>query len=211
MVSSREASFPQNSLISIKIFVIYVDVVIQRLTSKPVGCSFNGKIINHLYYADDLVLIVPSLNGMQKLIIECESFANKYGLKYNDLKSVLLFFKPVGFSLNPFLSMCLNDVPIPIETSCRYLGHIITNNLIDNKDIRRQLGCYYGRSNMLLCTFGACSYNVKLHLFMCKYTGKQYYQVEIACNNVLRRFFGYDRFSSASQLFVKTLIIAVHV
>ena len=70
------------------------------------GCSFNGAIINHLYYADDLVLIAPSSNGMQKSIIECESFANKYELNFNEMKSVLLFFKPVGFKLNPFLRMC---------------------------------------------------------------------------------------------------------
>ena len=65
----------------------------QGLTSKPVGCSFNEKIINHLYlyYADDLVLIAPSSNGMQKLVTECEPFANKYGLKFNEMKSVLFF------------------------------------------------------------------------------------------------------------------------
>ena len=135
----------------------------QGLTSKPVGCSFNGKIINHLYYAGDLVLIASSSNGMQKLVSECESFANEYGLKFNEMKNVL-FFKPVGFYLNPFLRICLNNVPIPIETSCRYLGHIITNNLSDNENIRRQLRCCYGRSIMLLRTFGACSHDVKLLL-----------------------------------------------
>ena len=203
MVSSREASF---------------DVLSQGLTSKPVGCSFNGMIINHLYYADDLVLIAPSSNEMQKLVTECESFANKYWLKFNEMKSVLLFFKPVSFKLNPFLTICLNGVPIPIETSCRYLGHIITNNLSDNEDIRRQLRCFYGRSNILLRTFVACSYGVKLLLFMsycrsmytssswCKYTKKHYYQMELAYNNVFRRFFGYDRFSSASQMFVENRV-----
>ena len=208
----------QGGILSPKLFNIYVDVLSQGLTSKPVGCSCNGKIINHLYYADDLVLIAPSSNGMQKLVTECESFANKYWLKFNEMKSVLLFFKPVGFKLNPFLRICLNGVPIPNETSCRYLGHIITNNLSDNGDIRRQLRCFYGRSNMLLRTFVACSYDVKLLLFMwyggsmytssiwCKYTKKQYYQMEVAYNNVFRRFCGYDRFSSASQMFVENRV-----
>ena len=62
---------------------------------------------------------------------------------------------------------------------------------------------------------GACSYTVKLLLFMsycgslytssiwCKYTKKQYYQMEVVYNNVFRRFFGYDRFCSASQMFVE--------
>ena len=97
---------------------------------------------------------------MQILIAEYESFTNKYGLKFNEMKSVLLFFKAVGFKLNPFWSKYLNDVHIPIETSCQYLGYIITNNLSDNEDMRRQLGCFYGWSNMLFRTFGACSYDL---------------------------------------------------
>ena len=58
------------------------------------------------------------------------------------MKSVSLFFKPLGFKLNPFLMICLNDVSIPIETSCRCLGHIITNNVSDNENIRRKLRCF---------------------------------------------------------------------
>ena len=195
-------SIKQGGILSPKLFNINVDVLSQKLNEKIVGCSFNGTIINHLYYADDLALIAPSSNGMQKLITECESYAEVYGLKFNELKSVLLSFKPINFKMNPCINICLNGAPIPVETSCRYLGHIIVNDLNDNEDIRRQLRCFYGRSNMLLRTFGACSYTVKLLLFMsycgslytssiwCKYTKKQYYQMEVAYNNVFRRFFG---------------------
>ena len=81
----------QGGILSTKLFNIYVDVLSQGLTSKPVGCSFNGKIINHLYYVHDLVLIAPSSNGMHKLVTECESFANKYRLKFNEMKSIVIF------------------------------------------------------------------------------------------------------------------------
>ena len=47
--------------------------------------------MNHLFYADDLATVIPSSNGMQKLITECESYAAVYGLKFNELKIVLLF------------------------------------------------------------------------------------------------------------------------
>ena len=208
----------QGGILSHKLFNIYVDVLSQKLNEKPLGYSFNGTIINHLYYADDLALIAPSSNGMQKLITECESYVEVYGLKFNELKGVLLSFKPIHFKMNPCLNICLNGAPIPVETSCRYLGHIIANDLNDNEDIRRQLRGFYGRFNMLLRTFGACSYAVKLLLFMsdcgslytsriwCKYTKMQYYQMEVAYNNVFRRFFGYDRFSSASQMFVENRV-----
>ena len=67
-----------------KLFNIYVDVLSQKLNEETVGCSFNGTIITHLYHADDLALISPSSsNGMQKLITECESYAEVNGLKFN--------------------------------------------------------------------------------------------------------------------------------
>ena len=42
------------------------------------------------------------------------------------------------------------------DMSYTYLGHFINNNLNDNKDIERQLRNFYGKSNMLLRTFGSC-------------------------------------------------------
>ena len=37
-------------------------------------------------------------------------------------------------------------------------------------------------------------------------TQTQFYQMEVAYNNVFRRFFGYDRFSSASQMFIENRV-----
>ena len=60
---------------------------------KNVGCSFEDTILNHLYRAVvDLTLIAPSSNGTLKLIIECEFCAEVYGSKFNELKSMVLFF-----------------------------------------------------------------------------------------------------------------------
>ena len=36
-----------------------------------VGCTMNEVIINHLMYADDLVLIAPSIRAMQTLLNSC--------------------------------------------------------------------------------------------------------------------------------------------
>ena len=100
-------------------------------------------------------------------------------------------------------------------TSYRNLGHIIAKDLNDNEDIRRQQRCFYGMSNIVLLSFWAYSYAMKLFLFMsyygslytssiwCKYSKQQYGQMEVAYINVFRRLFGYGRFVSASKMFVK--------
>ena len=109
----------------------------------------------------------------------------------------------------------LNGSLMKTAVSYTYLGHIINNNLNDNKDIERQLRNFYGKSNMLLRTFGSCSYAVKLQLSMsycgsmytaflwCDFTQRKYRQLEVAYNNVFRRFLGYDKYCSASSMFVE--------
>ena len=64
-----------------------------------VGCCINGKVINHLYYKDDLESISPNTHGMQK----CE----KYEMKFNENKSVVLNLKN-RFKANTSAKLYLN-------------------------------------------------------------------------------------------------------
>ena len=83
----------QGGILSPKLTYIYVDVLSQQLNKVVVGCCMNCKVINHIYYADDLVLLSPSTHGMQKLLNECETYASKYGMKFNENKSVVHNFE----------------------------------------------------------------------------------------------------------------------
>ena len=109
---------------------IYVDVLSQQLNKVMVGCCMNGKVINHLYYAYDLVLLSPTAHGMQKLLNECEKYASEYGMEFNENKSVVLNFKGYKFKAKPSATLYLNGSIMKTETSCKYLGHIIDNNLM---------------------------------------------------------------------------------
>ena len=205
----------QGGILSPKLFNIYVDVLSQQLNKVMVGCCMNGKVINHLYYADDLVLLSPSTHGMQKLLNECEKYASKYGMKFNENKSVVLNFKGHRFKASPSARLYLNGSLMKTAVPYTYLGQIINKNLNDNKDIERQLRNSYGKSNMLLRTFGSCSYAVKLQSLMsycgsmytaclwCDFTQRKYRQSEEAYDNVFRGFLGYDKYCSASSMFIE--------
>ena len=136
-------------------------------------------------------------------------------MKFNENKSVVLNFKGYEFKAKPSSTLYLNSSIMETETSYMYLGHFIDNNSNDNKDIERQLRNFYGKSNMLLRTFSSCLYVVKLQLFMsycgsmytaflwCDFTKRQYRKLEVAYNNVFRRLIGYDKYCSASGMFVE--------
>ena len=78
-----------------------------------------------------------------------------------------------------------------------------------------RFGLFYGKANMLLRTFSQGSYHVKLQLFSsycgrlytchlwCNYTVKQYREIQAAYDNVFRRLMGYEKFCSASGMFVE--------
>ena len=55
----------QGSILSPHLFNIYVDDLSTALNSLKIGCAISNLIINHLMYADDIVLISPSTAGLK--------------------------------------------------------------------------------------------------------------------------------------------------
>ena len=50
-------------------FSMYIlDELSEELNKCNVGCNLNGLLINHIMYADDLVLISPSSAGLSQLM-----------------------------------------------------------------------------------------------------------------------------------------------
>ena len=48
-------------------FNVYMDCLSKYLCNTQTGCNVGGVMINHLMYADDLVIISPSAKGLQRL------------------------------------------------------------------------------------------------------------------------------------------------
>ena len=47
----------QGGILSPKLFNIYVNTLSMSWNEKYIGCCLNGNVVNHFYYADDLVLL----------------------------------------------------------------------------------------------------------------------------------------------------------
>ena len=55
---------------------------------------------------------------------------------------------------------------LPYTSRCKYLGHIINNNLTDDDDdITRQKRCFYAHANVFARKFRFCSSGIKNVLF----------------------------------------------
>ncbi|XP_026323165.1 uncharacterized protein LOC113232610 [Hyposmocoma kahamanoa] len=103
-----------------------------------VGCHIDGVCINNISYADDMVLLSPSMGGLRKLLRTCEAYAVPHGLKYNAKKSEFMVFKAAGMNYTQLLEVSLCGTVLSRVSKFKYLRHWVTENLNDNCDIERE-------------------------------------------------------------------------
>lgn len=164
-----------------------------------------------------MVLLSPSIKGLGKLLSVCEHYANAHGLKYNVAKTEMLVFRAGGGPDNvPEVRM--NGSAVRVVKQFKYLGHILTEDLKDDKDMERERRALSVRCNMLARRFGKCSDEVKLTLFnaycQCFYTcqlwvdfrRKSHSTMRVQYNDAFRILMRLPRFCSASGMFAEARV-----
>ena len=80
-------------------------------------------MINHIMYADDLVIFSPSSIGLRALITVCEEYAVSHEMLFNHKKSVILICRS-KYMKNVYPVFILNGTIIGESYTVRYLGHL---------------------------------------------------------------------------------------
>ena len=155
----------QGSILSPYFFNVYVDDLSIRLNSLDVGCVVGSLIVNHILYADDLVLISPSSRGLYRLLRECEKYGIEADIVFNATKSAVMCFKSKCTSKFKVPDFYLNNSLIPLVNNIKYLGHFLCDTGYDGLDIDRQRKKIFAQGNSLIRKFYMCSVDVKLTLF----------------------------------------------
>ena len=57
-----------------------------KLNYIKTDCTIGTTLINHLMYADDLVLLSPSAMGLSLLLSVCSAYCIEHDIKYNSAK-----------------------------------------------------------------------------------------------------------------------------
>ena len=193
----------QGGILSPYLFNIYMDDLSHILSKKYAGCKIASRIINHLFYADDLVLMCPSYRGLQDLLNTCASYAENHDIKFNTSKSVVLIRRNnlLKNAIVPKFRLC--DAELTEVKEAKYLGHYIKADGKDDKDILNACGKLYAQGNSLIRKFHMCTEKVKIKLFVtyCSQfycaplwyfnkSDKIYNKLNVAYNNVFRFLLG---------------------
>ncbi|XP_033111166.1 uncharacterized protein LOC117112202, partial [Anneissia japonica] len=121
------------------LYNFYIDELNINLNQSNYGYIISDVKINNLSYADDMVIMAPSLSGLQGLIDICEKYAIEHDITYNAKKSVCMLLCPKQRKLTggkPEVFLCNSE--LEFVKDFKYLGHIINNEL---KDV--QILCEY--------------------------------------------------------------------
>ena len=105
------------------LFIIFINDLpsILEKCSNPV--LLNNSRIDCLMYADDIVLLSDSKDGLQKRIDELHEFCNKWCLTVNLTKTKIVIFNRSGKLSNN--NLLYNDQTIECVKSYKYLGNYI--------------------------------------------------------------------------------------
>ena len=155
----------QGGILSPYLFNVYIDDLSIKLQKKYVGCKIANKIINHLFYADDLVLLCPSHWGLQELLVECEEYALEHDILFNTKKSVVMVRRCKllkSANVKPFK---LNKDVLTEVQEAKYLGYFLTADGKDERDMKRATRLLYAQGNSLIRKFHMCTEKAKMRLF----------------------------------------------
>ena len=100
----------QGGIISPILFSLYMDMLLNALKERDIGCHIGNSFVGALAYADDLTLLSPSLSGLKSMLKTCEDFAKEFDIMY-----VCILSKPAGGRGPPFpgISVCCRNAVLP--------------------------------------------------------------------------------------------------
>jgi hypothetical protein len=137
----------QGSMLSPALFNVFINIFIIKLKISDMGCHIGDMFYGCILYADDLIILCPSVNGLQIMLDVCVETANSLALKFNESKShCIRFGKCCCASIDPML---LGNVAIDWVQSVKYLGTCIVSGHKLSFDITGTKRSFYAAFNCI--------------------------------------------------------------
>ena len=111
----------QGGVLSPYYFAVYIDDLIRRLQRLNCGCFIRSACVNAFLYADDIILLAPSIDALTKILQTVENELAILDMALNASKSVCIRYGPrfdrSCSEISTKSGECLRWV-----NTCRYLG-----------------------------------------------------------------------------------------
>ena len=204
-------------MLSPYLFAIYVDSVVKKAQSSGHGCYVRHTCVSILLYADDILLLAPSVSSLQMLLCMCETELEYLDMSINVKKSSCI---RIGARYTAKCSRVttLKGCEVLWSDTLRYLGVYITAghrfccSLCNAKrSFYRAFNCIFGKvgrianENVVMELLKAkCLPSMLYGLEACPINKTQIRSLEFVLNNASRKIFltmSYDVASECLLLF----------
>ena len=81
----------QGGQLSSLLYNVYTDDLNHHFQATGAGCYVGGAWVNSLSYADDMVLLTPTVTALQTLLEVCRAYAGPHDIVYNTTKTVCIY------------------------------------------------------------------------------------------------------------------------
>ena len=158
----------QGAILSAVLYCVYTNGLFEKLRKLRIGCHVNATYVGVMGYADDLLLLSPSISGLQEMLKVCEQYAMSHNLKFstnvnpNKSKTKCIAFLQKDRDLRD-LTLCNNALPW-VKTG-KHLGIRIDNTReIFTRDILEKRARYIQGNNQLMQEFSFADNLTKLFI-----------------------------------------------
>ena len=168
--SARSDSFSvlcgtkQGGILSPDFFSIYIDDLIIILKRMGIGCHILRQFIACILFADDVSLIAPTRNSLQRLLNACAEYCLKFCLKFNISKTKVIVFGKLSKSLSSLAKISFQGETIEYVETCKYLGFHIISHIHFKFSINEDLRGFFGSANSILSCLKKPKENVLIQL-----------------------------------------------
>ena len=113
------------------LFAVFIDDLPRRVQWQGVPYMADGTLLGSLLFADDCVLVSPTVESLKCSLAEAQQWANDWGLQFNVSKCGAMGFGPGAQSHLSRSSACLmlGANQVPVVDSYTYLGVPMTFDL----------------------------------------------------------------------------------
>ena len=138
----------QGDTISPKLFTAVLEEIFKKLDWETKGLNINGEYLNHLRFADDIVLISSNATELQEMMQELENRSKEIGLRMN-LNKTKVMYNDFAFREKIITS----NVEVEQVNSYIYLGQEISMDGSIMNEINRRIRIAwstFGKNSLIL-------------------------------------------------------------
>ena len=112
-----------------------------------------------------MVLLAPTVTALQALLEVCRAYAGPHDIVYNTMKTVCMLVRLKQSQGRYSTVVRFGNEELSFVDEFRYLGHIMTSDCRDDKDIKKQFRRQNAVGNMLFRKFSFAPIEAKIQLF----------------------------------------------